>query len=81
MKYLEIENRTITGWSAPMYNWNAVEFADEIKQVCTKIKEGVYEYQDGTRFALTYDVDGDLISIGAFNICGNKNDYDDIYKL
>jgi hypothetical protein len=87
MRYLDINNGRIEGWRAPMYNYEAVEFAAEIKNVCVTVQSRKgnadtqeYMYKDGTCFVLTYDADGDLSEIYAYNICGT-NDTDTIYYL
>ena len=87
MKYLDIKKGRIEGWYAPMYNCEAVEFANEIKQNCVEVQSRKgngdtreYRYKDGTRFVLIYDADGDLSEIYAYNICGT-NDTDTIYYL
>ncbi len=79
MKYLEIENGKITGYSLPQFYGEAVEFVEEVKKVCkaTSVGEGIidtgkkkkkvsltnYKYQDGTRFVVTYDKDEKIVEI------------------
>ena len=93
MTYLEIENGKCEGWTIPMYYYSAVEFAKEVKQVCSegasgtgiidtpdgkiKIRLTNYRYQDGTRFILTYTEEGELVEIEAKDIY--SNDFDTIY--
>lgn len=91
MKYLEIENGRIEGWTYPMCYSDAVKFAEEVKKVCTAGSKGVgivdtlsrnvatyftnYKHEDGTRFVLTYNKDGQLIEIES------KGIYDDDFCI
>lgn len=91
MTYLEIENGRCEGWTIPMYYDSAVQFANEVKQVCIAGSTGTgiidtpdgkvkthftyYKYKDGTRFILTYDKNGELIEIEA------KDIYDDDFYV
>ena len=79
MKYLEITNNQITGYRLPKVCGEAVEFLEEVKEVCRVTSEGTgiidtgkakkkvfltnYKHQDGTRFTVSYDESEDIVEI------------------
>jgi hypothetical protein len=79
MKYLEITNNEITGYGLPQSYGEAVEFVKEVEEVCkvSSVGEGIidtgkakkkvrltnYKYQDGTRFAVSYDAKNEIVEI------------------